>query len=268
MDPLTLFALANGAVSAVKAGCKLYKDIQGAAGDVKGILKDLEEQFNRVHHNKPPTREARNQYIEEKNRVIELSRRDPGDVYLEIGNHLSVYYENYAKCLAVFEAQERSDNQLYTGEDSLGKRALQRVLMKKKLEAMGAELREIMVYQCPSELGALYTEVDEMMKKMAKQQSALYRQHLQQQNIQERKRRYRRDKLRHKLYWLGGILLCATFYVVCILWVVEARKVDYPEYGQDFFPSRVSNHDQIIADRNRRYWEQRSREYQDRLNTK
>ena len=27
MDPITLFALANGAVSAVKAGCKLYKDL-------------------------------------------------------------------------------------------------------------------------------------------------------------------------------------------------------------------------------------------------
>ena len=35
MDPITLFALANGAVSAVKAGCKLYRDIKGAAGEVK-----------------------------------------------------------------------------------------------------------------------------------------------------------------------------------------------------------------------------------------
>ena len=34
MDPLTLFALANGAVTAVKKGCQLYKDIKGAAGDV------------------------------------------------------------------------------------------------------------------------------------------------------------------------------------------------------------------------------------------
>ena len=33
MDPLTLFALANGAVSAVKAGCKLYKDIKGVKPD-------------------------------------------------------------------------------------------------------------------------------------------------------------------------------------------------------------------------------------------
>ena len=45
MDPFTLFALANGAVAAVKKGCQLYKDIKSATGDVKGILKDLDNQF-------------------------------------------------------------------------------------------------------------------------------------------------------------------------------------------------------------------------------
>ena len=54
MDPLTLFALANGAVQAVKKGCELYKEIAGAAGDVKGVLKDLEEQFNLRHKDDPP----------------------------------------------------------------------------------------------------------------------------------------------------------------------------------------------------------------------
>ena len=49
MDPFTLFALANGAVSAVKAGCKLYKDIKGAAGEVKDVLKDLDSQFHKLH---------------------------------------------------------------------------------------------------------------------------------------------------------------------------------------------------------------------------
>ena len=64
MDPITLFALANGAVSAVKAGCKLYKDIKGAAGDVKEVLKDLDEQFSKAHPpNKPASVEARNQFI-------------------------------------------------------------------------------------------------------------------------------------------------------------------------------------------------------------
>ena len=48
MDPLTLFALANTAVAAVKKGCQLYKDIKGAAGDVKAVLKDLDEQFSKA----------------------------------------------------------------------------------------------------------------------------------------------------------------------------------------------------------------------------
>jgi hypothetical protein len=55
MDPLTLFALANGAVQAVKKGCALYKEMQSAAGDVKGILADLDAQFGEKFKDKKPT---------------------------------------------------------------------------------------------------------------------------------------------------------------------------------------------------------------------
>ena len=70
MDPFTLFALANGAVSAVKAGCKLYRDIKGAAGEVKDVLKDLDEQFHKLHPpDKPATNEQKKQFMEEKQRM-------------------------------------------------------------------------------------------------------------------------------------------------------------------------------------------------------
>jgi hypothetical protein len=182
MDPLTLFALANGAVSAVKAGCKLYKDIKGAAGDVKEVLADLDKQFHNAYEakGKTPPPEAKKQLIEEKNRVKELNARDgeTTGIYQEIGNHLGTYYDNLYKCMAVLDEEERrSKTQIYDGDASLGKRALQRVLMKKQLEAMGVELREIMVYQMPPELGALYTEVEEMMKTLGKEQKVLIAQH-------------------------------------------------------------------------------------------
>ena len=77
MDPFTLFALANGAVNAVKAGCKLYKDIKGAANDVKGVLKDLDEQFHAAHKEKPATPEQKKQYVEERIRVVEISKMEP-----------------------------------------------------------------------------------------------------------------------------------------------------------------------------------------------
>ena len=173
MDPLTLFALANGAVSAVKAGCKLYKDIKGAAGEVKDVLKDLDEQFKKLHPpEKPATVEQKKQFIEEKERIKKLNQSDPGDAYDQIAEQLSIYFENYAKCIAIFEQEEANAQEVYSGEASVGKRALQRVVMRKKLEHMGVELRELLVYQSPPELGALYSDVSEMMEKITKEQTA------------------------------------------------------------------------------------------------
>ena len=176
MDPLTLFALANTAVAAVKKGCQLYKDIKSAAGDVKGVLKDLDDQFHKRYDGKPIPPTAVKQLNEEKTRVTELNRRseESTNIYTEIGDALGAYYDNYFKCLAVLEDEEkRSKTEVYSGGDSLAKRALKRVLMQKQLEQMGKELRELMIYQSPPELGALYTEVESMTKEMGKEQKVL-----------------------------------------------------------------------------------------------
>jgi hypothetical protein len=176
MDPLTLFALANTAVAAVKKGCQLYKDIKSAAGDVKGVLKDLDDQFHKKYDGKSVPPAAVKQLNEEKTRVTELNKRseESTNIYTEIGDALGAYYDNYFKCLAVLEDEEkRSKTEVYSGGDSLAKRALKRVLMKKQLEAMGKELRELMIYQSPPELGALYTEVESMTKELGKEQKAL-----------------------------------------------------------------------------------------------
>ena len=239
MDPITLFALANGAVSAVKAGCKLYKDIKGAAGDIRGVLKDLDEQFANNHKNKPATTTQRNAYIEEKNRVIELNKRD-GDttsIYTEIGNHLGTYYDNLNKCIAVFEEEERkARTKIYEGDDSLGKRALQRVLMKKQLEQMGVELRELMIYQSPPELGALYTEVEEMMVQMGKEQKVLITKQIQREEIQNRRRTARKKQMMHQAMIGIAIMFVIFVFGFSMMWVAQMRQEMYPQYGNEFIP--------------------------------
>jgi hypothetical protein len=240
VDPFTLFALANGAVSAVKKGCQLYKDIKGAAGDVKAVLKDLDEQFHKAHPpDKPASVEARNQFVQEKNRIIELNKRDgeTSGIYTEIGDHLGAYYDNYYKCMAVFEEEEkRSNTEIYTGDASLGKRALQRVLMKKQLEQMGTELREIMVYQSPPELGALHTEVEEMMKEMGKQQKVLISKQLQEDRKRAIRRRKKLDRLWADAIWgILAIVVSATFGLT-IVYIVHDRIQKYPQLGTGWIP--------------------------------
>ena len=238
MDPLTLFALANGAVSAVKAGCKLYKDIKGAAGDIKDVLKDLDHQFNKLYPSGATTAQ-RNAYIEEKNRVINLNKKggDTSSIYTEIGEHLGAYYDNLHKCIAIFEDEERrAKTEIYKGDDSIGKRALKRVLMRKQLEQMGVELRELMVYQSPPELGALYTEVEEMMIVVGKEQKVLITKQLQQQAVLDRRRDAKRKQAIKQVIIGIAILVIIIFYGFAMMYVAQLRYEMYPQYGNEFIP--------------------------------
>jgi hypothetical protein len=241
MDPLTLFALANGAVSAVKAGCKLYKDIKGAAGEVKDVLKDLDSQFHKLYEGKSVPPEAKKQLQEEKARVIELNKKanasEHTGIYTEIGNHLGAYYDNYYKCIAVFEEEERrAKTEVYTGDDSLGKRALQRVLMRKQLQQMEVDLRELMVYQSPPELGALHTEVEDMMKQMSKEQKVLITQQMQRQAVYDRRHAARMKQIRHD--FVIGIAIMFIIFAMggVFMWVAHDRQQKYPQYGDELFP--------------------------------
>lgn len=242
MDPLTLFALANGAVSAVKAGCKLYKDIKGAAGEVKEVLKDLDDQFAKLHPpEKPPTVDQKNAFIKEKNRVIELNKQanagEQTGIYTEIGEKLGVYYDNYYKCMAIFEEEERrAHTEVYKGDASLGKRALQRVLMRKQLEQMGVELREVMVYQSPPELGALYTEVEEMMKEMGKEQKVLIARQMKAEAVKEKRRKEKLHRLHvNIMIGIGGLVVSCSIGLA-LSYVVQDRISKYPQYGDGWIP--------------------------------
>jgi len=139
--------------------------------------------------------------------------------------------------MAIFDEEERrSKTEIYQGDDSLGKRALQRVLMRKQLEQMGTELREIMVYQSPPELGALHTEVEEMMKVMGKEQKVLIAQQMQKEAVQARRRAARMKRLRDE--FIVGIIVVISIFVVggMMMYVAYDRQKKYPQYGDGLFP--------------------------------
>lgn len=215
MDPFTLFALANGAVQAVKKGCQLYKDIKSAAGDVKAVIKDLDDQFHKKYDGKPVPDAAVKQLAEEKARVKDLNKRseEAPNIYTEIGDFLGQYYDNYFKCVAVLEEEEkRSKTEVYTGGDSLAKRALKRVLMKKQLEQMGTELRELMTYQSPPELGALFSDVEAMTKELGKQQRSLIAKQMEQEAIKTK-----RKAMRMKHYQIDIALGVAFLFIIIVM---------------------------------------------------
>jgi len=250
--------LANTAVAAVKKGCQLYKDIKSAAGDVKGVLKDLDDQFHKKYDGKAPPPEAVKQLNEEKARVKDLNKRseESTNIYTEIGDALGAYYDNYFKCLAVLEDEEkRSKTEVYTGGDSLAKRALKRVLMKKQLEAMGKELRELMIYQSPPELGALFTEVESMTKELGKEQKVLMAQEL------EKARRRRQRIAKYHFEFAVGIACIFLIFVMMTVFMYIAHD------AQQRWGNPTQYRDTLAAVQKQEWFERQRRlqDYQDFL---
>jgi hypothetical protein len=174
--------------------------------------------------------------VEKKNEVIELNKKggETDDVYTEIGAKLGEFFDSYQKCKMVLEEEEKhSRNELYTGDASLGKRALQRVLMKKKLEQMSVDLRELVVYQSPPELGALWTDVNKMMEELGKQQEVHLRKKLRQEAAEaQRKERFMRA-LRADVY-LGGLFLFLLLFTGGMMAVIAYdAEQRHPEWKRN-----------------------------------
>ena len=214
MDPLTLLAAANAAVAAIKKGCQLYKDIKGAGGEVKEVLDDLKSQFGKI---KAPTNAQKIQYNEEVQRVQEIAKADPNDVFLKIGNDLGALMDAYDAIGKAFIQQEAEAKQVYTGTESVGKRALSRVIIRARLDAMVAELRETMVYKAPPELGDLWTKYEKMWKQIIIEQDEAHKKELQRLQTEALHRRRQSRKRKEEAVWVGAILFVVVWYVGVLL---------------------------------------------------
>ena len=204
-----MLAAANAAVIAVKKGCQLYKDIKGAAGEVKEVLDDLKNQFQKIPN---PTNAQKIQYNEEVQRVQEIGKADPNNVFIQIGNDLGALMDEYDKIGKVFLQQEAEAQQVYTGTESIGKRALMRVIIRSRLDAMVAELRETMVYRAPPELGDLWNKYEKMWKQIIIEQDEAHRRETSRLQIQALQQRRRARKRKEEAVWVGAILFVVAWY--------------------------------------------------------
>ena len=201
----------------MKKGCALYKEIKGAAGEVGDVLKDLREQFNKIPF---PTNEQKRKYNEEVQRVQEVAKADPSDVFTQIGDELGKLMDAYDAIGKLFIREEAEAKLVYKGEESIGRRALKRVIIRARLDAMLAELREMMVYQAPPELGALWGKFQDMWDQIVSEQEvAQAEEHRRVQAEQWRRRRLREER-KAAAMWAGAVV----FVLAWAVWVMTLVK--------------------------------------------
>lgn len=230
MEPLLLLAAVNAAVAAVKKGCQLYKDIKSASGDVSEVLKDLREQYHRIVD---PTPAQKMQYNAEVQRVQEIAKTDPNDVYTEIGNQLGILMDAYDALSKALLQEELSGKKVYKGKESIGRRALRRIIITARLDAMLVEIRETMVYRSPQELSGLWGKFETMWERIVAEQEVANAEELRQSQIAK----WRRASIKRKIAKQMTSIVAVLFIITWFIWVMILIRTSHTYHGLYSSPS-------------------------------
>jgi hypothetical protein len=184
---------------------------------VSEVLKDLRAQFDKVTGGNP-TVEQKQKYNAEVQRVQEIAKADPNDVYTEIGNQLGALMDSYDALSKALLAEQMESKKVYKGEESVGRRALRRIIITTRLDAMLAEIRETMVFRAPPELGSLWSKFEEMWKTIVAEQDQAHAEELKLIQMARWRRKRKLAELRAKIIWISAVVF-VVLWGVGLMWL-------------------------------------------------
>lgn len=214
-----LFA-ATTAFQLVKEGCALYKEVKGVAGNVKQIYDEINGQFA----GKKVSKEQAKKIEQEKQRVAEVAKANPDEVLFKIGDELGNMFDAFDRVEALFWEQEREAKKVQVEGTSLKRMALRRILIRQKLQSMHVEIREQMVYHSPPELGALWSQFEDMRNQIEGEQAEARAKQEREDEIARREKEALMDEVRTKSIDVALLIFGLCFWG-WILWQVKNQTV-------------------------------------------
>lgn len=247
--PLLILAGALKAVEAIQQGCELYKEYKGTVlkaketfDEVKGIVTEVTEVstgiwgfIQSLFAAKPAEIKPDKHRIETTTPLTPLKLEsaprevtynyDEQSIKNELIKNLKVFFKAMIAIQKKIAAQqERIDHEVIEPDELLDV-SLDLVVAKKEMEKAQKEIREVMVYQSPPELGALYTDVIEMFGIVQEKQEVT---HLL--NIRKRKEEWQRksnllSKIRQRIAWvvIMALIVLETWGLIAAILLARQR---------------------------------------------
>lgn len=173
-------------------------------------MLDLKNQFSKIAN---PSNEQKKQYNEEVKRVQEISTAKPEEILNDVWDNLGTFVDQYDLMAKAYAASEISAKEVYKGDKSLGRRALERLKIRFQLDSMLAEVREQMVYNAPPELGDLWTRFEKMWMQIVAEQDEAIAIEMRKAQAIKWQRKKALDEAKAQAMWVAAI-------VFIVLWAM------------------------------------------------
>ena len=222
MDPISILFAANACVAAIKEGCELYKqakvsfmEVKATVDEAVGIAKEVHGfwgKLAKMFGGAPaPAPAAPKPVAKKKEKYVAV---DETQVMANVVSQLTEFFKLQEQLAAHIREEEEKSQTVYDPNANLMEAALKRVMAQDQMAALEVTIREIMVYQSPPEMGALYSKVFEMRDVIQEEQDkARLKEEAQERYKQWQRREAKRDLQQKSAY------LVATFLFLLYLWL-------------------------------------------------
>jgi hypothetical protein len=191
VDPLTLLAAAKLAAGAIKQGCALYQEYKA-----QGM-------------------ELLDAYGQAK------------DVVQEISGHLGNFFKAHEQLEKHIHEEELKTKKARDPELSVNQEAFNRILAQKEMIRIETELREVLVYQAPKELGAIWSEFEVMRDRIKEERAEVQRQELYKQQAAKWRRAKLKKQIQSQLTSIFAVLFVTTWF----LWLMILIRTSHTYRG-------------------------------------
>ena len=224
IDPVTIAAAYKACTTAIdlaKKGVELYKQIKSTSGDVSDVLKDLKEQYHKIVD---PTPEQKKQYNEEVKKVQEVAKSTPDDVLNDIWSNLGNFIDQYEALAKIYIQSEAAAKEVYRGELSSGRRALERIRLESKLNEMLAQVREAMIYNSFPELNGVWSRFEKAWHDIQNEQTEALAVEARKIQAARWQRRRAINRLKARLIYVGAIVF-VVLWAVGLMWLITRSAI-------------------------------------------
>ena len=152
-----------------------------------------------------------------------IAKTDPNEALGDIGEHLGKFMDAYDAIIKLFLKEEMEANKVYKGEESVGRRALRRVLIRSRLDSMLAEIRTEMTWNAPPELGDLWTRFEKMWEQINHEQSIARAEKMRKAQITAWQRARTINKAKALATWIGAILFVQVWMWVLMVMIRKSQ---------------------------------------------
>lgn len=149
------------------------------------------------------------------------------DVVQDISGHLSSFFKAHEQLEKHVHDEELKSKKVRDPELSVNQEAFNRILAQKEMNRLETELREMLVYQAPPELGAVWSEFEVMRDKVKEERAVIQRQELQRQQAAL----WRRAKISRQIKEQLTSVLAVLFVTAWFLWLMILIRTSHTYRG-------------------------------------